>query len=113
MNLVLLPAEPQHVGTSTGQKVTHELASGAHAFMAGEDEELGRYDFISLASPMFAFKDQSLARQAAQAHLDKLLNPETPEPAAGVTEQTLHFARTPPEDLQRRAFLRGRLRGSS
>lgn len=106
MNLILLPDHPPHnLAATTAQKVSRELDSGAHDFMVGEDEELGRYEFISLASPMFAFTSQAAARQAAQAGIDRLVNAKNPE-------HTLHFSAAPPADLQRRAFLRGRVRAA-
>jgi [NiFe] hydrogenase assembly HybE family chaperone len=111
MNLVLLPADARALTASTGAKVSRELASGAQDFMIGEDEELGRYAFISLASPMFAFENQATARRAARAGLDRFVAPRQAEPSDKAAEHTLHF--TPAADMQRRAFLRGRLRGAS
>lgn len=111
MNLILLPDDPPHsVAATTAQKVSRELDSGVHDFMVGEDEELGRYEFISLASPMFAFASQALARDAGVRGIDRLVNAKTAPASTKAPEHTLHFSAAAPADLQRRAFLKGRLR---
>ena len=111
MNLMLLPELPQHAIAANAQRVNRELGSGTHDFMVGEDEELGRYAFISLASPMFAFADQAAARQAARAGIDRLVNANQATPGAN-TEHTVHFRPSAKPDMARRAFLQGRRPGS-
>ncbi len=109
MNVILLYATQPQEHITPGNKVTHELPTGEHQFMVGEDEELGRYDFITLSSPMVRYKTQQLAREAAYKGLNKLLNPQ-PELEPAVTEQPIHFVTNAPTDPGRRAFLRGRSR---
>ncbi|MDH3948271.1 MAG: [NiFe]-hydrogenase assembly chaperone HybE, partial [Gammaproteobacteria bacterium] len=51
INVILLPEQKSAASLPLGEKLTHELVSGEHVFTVGEDEELGCYDFITLASP--------------------------------------------------------------
>lgn len=110
INVMLLPEHKQPASLPLGQRVTHELASGEHAFTVGEDDELGHYDFLTLASPTLRYKSQQVARDAAQKALHKLLT--SPEQAASaIPEQPVHFASAEEKGRERRAFLRGLIGG--
>jgi len=75
MNVILLPNDPEAWQTLVlGQKVTRKLPFGEQEFMVGEEEELGKYQFRSLHSPMFRFKSQESARKTATAALGRLMN---------------------------------------
>lgn len=110
INVILLPHQKQDAVLPLGERVTHELASGEHMFTVGEDDELGRYDFITLASPTLRFKSHQAARDAAQKALSKLLSPPD-EANDAVSEQPVRFMSTEQKGKERRAFLRGLIRG--
>jgi [NiFe] hydrogenase assembly HybE family chaperone len=109
INVILLPEQRSAATVPLGDKVTHELASGEHEFSVGEDDELGRYDFITLASPTLNFKSQQAAREAAEKALAKLTtSPE--EYQEQIPEQAVEFVSPEQKGKQRREFLRGLLR---
>jgi [NiFe] hydrogenase assembly HybE family chaperone len=109
INVMLLPKQKQKTTIPLGDKVIHELASGVHQFSVGEDDELGRYDFLTLASPTLRYKSHQAARDAAQKALSKLRTP--PEEAkAAIPEQPVHFVSAEQKGKERRAFLRGLIR---
>ena len=90
-----------------GQRISYTLPAGDFEFMVGEDEELGRYDFHTLASPVLKYKSQHFAQSLAKKGLRKLLTP-VDEPES--TEHQVHFDKTHPGkntvDNSRRALLR-------
>lgn len=102
INVILLhDAQPD--GTPlTGSSVKHDLPSGDQAFMVGEDEVLGRYDFISLASPTLTFKTQQQAREFARSRVQQLMTSQ-PVPSEA---KPLHYVKQSDNPLSRRAFLR-------
>lgn len=95
-----------------GQKVSYQFPSGDHELMVGEDEELGRYDFLSLESPVLKYKTQQSAQETARTGLQKLLAPSRQD-TSDETCQVVQFDRTPVMadeiNLQRRELLRGNL----
>lgn len=101
MNLMLFPREQNALNdVQIGDRLQGNLPSGEHTFMVGEDEELGRYRFIPLASPMLGYSGQGAARQAARAALARLFSPP---------EQPVTFTKLQedgPQRADRRAFLR-------
>jgi len=108
INVILLPEQKSAATLPLGEKVTHELVSGEHVFSVGEDEELGHYDFLTLASPNLNYKSQKAACTAAEKALAKLLTPadEYQEQTPG---QPVQFVPTEQKGKQRRKFLRGLL----
>ena len=108
INVILLPEQKVAASVPLGEKVTHELPSGEHVFTVGEDDEVGGYDFITLASPTLKFKSQQLAHDAAKKALTKLLTP-VDEYQEQVPEQPVQFVSTEQKGKQRRKFLRGLL----
>lgn len=108
INVILLPEQKSAASVPLGEKVTHELASGEHVFSVGEDDELGHYDFITLASPTLNFKSQHVAREAAEKALTKLRTPPN-EYQEEIPEQPVEFVTPEQKGKQRREFLRGLL----
>ncbi len=98
MNFLVLPAEIETVDwRRMGEKSSITLPSGSWQFSYGGDEVIGAYWFLSLHSPMFEFKTQSLARIEARQRLKALLTSPTSETGRDVLGNP-----------QRRAFLQGR-----
>jgi [NiFe] hydrogenase assembly HybE family chaperone len=60
-------------------KITHHFPAGQFEFIVSYEKELGFYQSCSLYSPMFAFQQQEIAVQTAQAALQALL--QIPKPA--------------------------------
>lgn len=110
MNAMLFPLEPESLDAlELGTRVSGQLPSGDHTFMIGEDEELGRYKFIPLASPMLGYSGQEAAREAANTELVKLLTPPSGNPDMTAPPAPVQFARKrrdEPENIERRAFFR-------
>lgn len=110
MNLILFPMEHDTLNdVQIGDRLHVHLPSGEHSFMVGEDEELGRYRFLPLASPMLGYSGQDAARQAARAALHRLLSPMAEQAARPQTEQPIAFAKLQddaPASADRRSFLR-------
>lgn len=104
--LFLYKQQPQHAAV-VGSKVPHALPSGEYDFMIGEDEELGRYDFISLASPVGIYKTQ---QQAEALAMQKLRNYLTPAGTEQVDEHPLVFIDRKNRSVSRRGFLSGNTR---
>jgi len=110
INVMLLPKQKQEATIPLGEKVTHKLISGEHEFTVGEDDELGRYDFLTLASPTLKYKSHQAARDVAHKALAKLLTlPD--EAGTAVPEQPVHFVTAEQKGKERRAFLRGLIPG--
>jgi [NiFe] hydrogenase assembly HybE family chaperone len=104
INLMLLFKQQPHNDVVIGRKVSHALPSGEYDFMVGDDDEIGRYDFISLASPVSIYQTQ----QQAQAFvMQKLRNYLAPAGEEQVDEHPLVFIEKPERGLSRRDFLRG------
>jgi [NiFe] hydrogenase assembly HybE family chaperone len=102
INVILLhDAQPAGI-LPTGSTVKHALPAGEQTFMVGEEEALGRYDFISLASPTLKFKTQQQAREFARSRVQQLMSSQ-PAPAE---EKPLHYVKLADKPLSRRAFLR-------
>lgn len=112
MNVIMLSGE-NLASVQLGRRVSYPLVSGEHEFMVGEDDELGRYDFMTLASPVLQYKNQAAARVAARAGLKKLLEP-VEETKATTGQQNIQFVAGPRiasmAEMDRRKFLRGEFR---
>lgn len=106
INLILLFKQPPQQNAVIGHRCTHALPSGNHDFMIGEDEELGRYDFISLASPVGQFKSQQQAQDFA---LNKRHVYLAPAVERQVDEHPLVFVDRTERGMSRRNFLSANL----
>lgn len=104
INLILLFKQAPEARSVVGQWCRHALPAAEFDFMIGEDEELGRYDFVSLASPVRQFKSQQQAREFALGRLREFLVPaETKQPS----EHPLVFMGNNEKSMSRRGFLTG------
>lgn len=112
INVMMLFKQRPEQKASLGQRVQHELPSGEHSFMVGEDNEVGRYDFISLVSPTHKFKTQQEARTKALLEVQKYLSPPG-ENKKEIPEQPVQFVSREETGINRRAFLRGEYSGKS
>lgn len=110
INLILLFRDQSPSSSVVGHRYTHKLPSGEQDFMIGEDEELGRYDFISLASPTSKYKSQQQAQNFALQKLRALLTVpgDTDGTAAQVEEKPINFVSRSSGDMSRRSFLTGK-----
>lgn len=90
MNLVWLPLQLQAGADGVGQARARKVGGTTFEFIGGHEPGLGAYEACSLASPMFEFPDQGVARATAGAVLAEL------RPAAA------------PVSSARRGFLFGR-----
>ena len=104
INLILLFKQQPEIHAVVGRKCSHALPSGEYDFMIGEDEELGRYDFISLASPVGQFKTQQQAQDFSKQKLRSYFAPVGTEQA---DEHPLVFVSGIDREMSRRAFLAG------
>ena len=112
INFMMLFKQQPEKKASLGERVQHELPSGEHSFMVGEDDELGRYDFISLISPTLKIKTQQEARAKAVTELEKYMSPPD-ENGKMVDVQAVQFVSREEPPMNRRAFLRGEYSGKS
>lgn len=105
INIMLLFEQQPASNVVVGHRYTHKLPSGEKDFMIGDDEVIGRYDFISLASPTGKYKTQQQAQTFALNKLNALLSPDSSQ----VTdEQPLNFVPRSSADVSRRRFLTGK-----
>lgn len=80
INIVYLPEYGEHwMLKPVGERVTYPTPTGEHSFMIGEDDELGKYLFISVASPTLRIRSQQAARKTALNALQKIMNPQQDE----------------------------------
>ena len=93
INVLLLHTE-EIKAAELGQRLSYQLPAGDFEFMVGEDEELGRYDFHTIASPVLKYKSQHVAQQLAKKGLHNLL---TPTEDTETIEQKVNFDKTLPD----------------
>lgn len=73
INLVLLAQSPSsELRLAADCRQQHDFPSGSYEFMGGEEVECGAYQFCSLFSPAFEFRDQVSAVETAGAIMDEL-----------------------------------------
>lgn len=73
INLILLARSPSadlRLAADCHQK--HDFPSGSYEFMGGEEAECGAYQFCSLFSPAFEFRDQVSAVETAEVIMSEL-----------------------------------------
>ncbi|MFW2373330.1 MAG: [NiFe]-hydrogenase assembly chaperone HybE [Gammaproteobacteria bacterium] len=104
INIILLYEKPPQTSTPQGNWLRHHFPSGEHEFMAGEDEQLGRYDFISLASPTSKYKSQQQACDFARKKLKNIVSADFDRGE----EKPVKFMVVEDEKLSRRDFLGGK-----
>lgn len=104
INIILLYENPPQQSIALGNRVKHSFASGEHDFMVGDDEQLGRYDFISLASPTSKYKSQQQACDYARKKLNSIVSADID----ALEEKPVQFMNVEADRLSRREFLRGK-----
>ena len=83
INLVVLAATPsRELYLASDRRVSREFPSGSYEFMGGEEPECGAYQFCSLFSPAFEFRDQESAVGVAEAVMVGLYADVEPDRAA-------------------------------
>jgi [NiFe] hydrogenase assembly HybE family chaperone len=95
LNLVRLPADGAPCG-AVGIATERRFPAGRFDFLGAEEAEVGAFEQCSLLSPVLELADQPAAREAAEAALAELFQPEGGTAPAGG-----------PAPMSRRAFLRG------
>lgn len=81
MNLIWLGLDADVVSPAPAERI-RDIGGEQFAFRLAHEDGIGPYESCSLASPMFAFADQTAAVATAQAVLDLLRRPEDqPVPA--------------------------------
>lgn len=99
MNIMLLPGDAEcgeWSGLRQGDTRKHQLPGGIFAFIAGEEEGLGKFQ---LFSPAFEFADHATAVATTEAALAEIMVEETPavEPPPQISRRSL-FAGTAARD---------------
>jgi hypothetical protein len=86
---------------------SRDFPSGTYEFMGGEEPECGAYQFCSLFSPAFEFRDQESAVEVAAAVVAALHAEDEPDSAAG--REAARLAGRPASRIPttRRGFLQG------
>lgn len=127
MNLMFLPGSEDGPGVATGTKRNFAFPAGKFEFIAGHEDELGRYWMCSLFSPVFEFPDQEAAEATAVAAIEALFEtmddtdgsetamarmwrgeaPEDEPSREGEENEDEVGEVSAPREVSRRAFLRG------
>jgi [NiFe] hydrogenase assembly HybE family chaperone len=105
INIMLLFEQQPENSVVVGHRYTHKLPCGEKEFMIGDDEVIGRYDFISLVSPTGKYKTQQQAQTFALNKLNALL---AADGAQLVDEQPVSIVSRPDKNVSRRSFLTGK-----
>ncbi len=108
INLVVLPLRPsRELYLASDCLCSRDFPSGSYDFMGGEEPECGAYQFCSLFSPAFEFRDQESAVEVARAVVAALWADDEPDPAAG--REAARLAGRPASQIPttRRGFLQG------
>ena len=108
INLVMLaPTPSRDLHLASDRRRTWDFPSGSYEFMGGEEPECGAYQFCSLFSPAFEFRDHAGAVDTAVAVMDALYVDTEPDLAAGQDEARLAGRSILDVPTSRRGFLQG------
>lgn len=88
MSLVRLPLDVQDHAGRVGRKRVLAFGTERFDFIGAHDSVVGFHEACALFSPMADFRDQTQARETAQAVLDQL-RPAPPAPAAVVEAEAM------------------------
>jgi len=98
MNVMVLPLDPGRApALAEGSKRTLRFPSGDYEAIAGRIDGVGRFESISLFSPVFEFADQAVARATAAAAAQGLFEapardaPPAPALPAAISRRELLF----------------------
>lgn len=84
-----------------------EFPSGGYDFLGGEEPECGAFQFCSLFSPGFEFRDQASAVETAEAIMDALFLESEPDPAIARDSARLAGRSVLDVPTSRRGFFQG------
>lgn len=108
INLVrLAPTPSRELYLAPDRRQTCDFPSGSYEFMGGEEPECGAYQFCSLFSPAFEFRDQISAVETAVAVMVALYADTEPDHAAGRDAARLAGRSILDVPTTRRGFLQG------
>lgn len=108
INLVVLaPTPSRDLHLAPDQRRTLEFPSGSYEFMGGEEPECGAYQFCSLFSPAFEFRDHVSAVETARAIMLALFAETEPDPVARRDAARLAGHSLGQIPTTRRGFLQG------
>ncbi|MBI5899108.1 MAG: [NiFe]-hydrogenase assembly chaperone HybE [Rhodocyclales bacterium] len=108
INLVMLaPTPSRELHLAPDRRRTWDFPSGSYEFMGGEEPECGAYQFCSLFSPAFEFRDQVSAVETAVAIMTALFADTEPDRAG--EREAARLAGRPVSQIPttRRGFLQG------
>ncbi len=108
VNLVVLAATPsRQLYLAPDCRQTWDFSSGSYEFMGGEEPECGAYQFFSLFSPAFEFRDQESAVETAEAIVACLHADAEPDRASELEAARLAGRPVAQIPTTRRGFLQG------
>ncbi|MBI5109247.1 MAG: [NiFe]-hydrogenase assembly chaperone HybE [Rhodocyclales bacterium] len=108
INLVMLAAtRSRELHLAPDRRQTWEFPSGSYEFMGGEEPECGAYQFCSLFSPAFEFRDQASAVETAVAIMAALFAATEADHAAAREAARLTGQSVAQIPTTRRGFLQG------
>jgi len=108
INLVILAASPsRELYLAPDRRHTWDFPSGSYEFMGGEEPECGAYQFCSLFSPAFEFRDHASAVETAVAVMAALYVDTEPDHAAGRDAARMAGRSMLDVPTTRRGFLQG------
>ena len=108
INLVMLAPTPScDLYLAPDRRRTWDFPSGSYEFMGGEEPECGAYQFCSLFSPAFEFRDQLCAVETAVAVMVALYEDTEPDPVAAREVARITGQSVTQIPTTRRGFLQG------
>ncbi len=108
INLVMLaPTPSRELYLAPDRRRTWDFPSGSYEFMGGEEPECGAYQFCSLFSPAFEFRDHVSAVETAVAIMLALYADTEPDHAAARDTARLAGRSVLDVPTSRRGFLQG------
>ena len=108
INLVVVASAPSRaLYLAPDRRRTWDFPSGSYDFMGGEEPECGAYQFCSLFSPAFEFRDQVSAVETAVAIMIALFADTEHDPASARDEARLAGRSVLDVPTSRRGFLQG------
>ena len=108
INLVMLaPTPSRELYLASDRRQTWDFPSGSYEFMGGEEPECGAYQFCSLFSPAFEFRDHASAVETSAAIMVTLFAEAEPDHAAAKEAARLKGQSVAHIPTTRRGFLQG------
>ena len=108
INLVMLaPTSSRDLYLAPDRRRTWDFPSGSYEFMGGDEPECGAYQFCSLFSPAFEFRDHASAVETAVEIMVALFAETEPDHAAAKETARLKGQPVAQIPVTRRGFLQG------